>query len=467
MPSFQSVLDASKLQAPTSSTLIAQGNFDKDTAWNSYFYSSNLKPNSVTFTVEGLSQRSELRQMSEWYTKDAGNRMKGTFTIDDPLSGNVDQLTFMQIHDSEAFNKPLLRLVWLRERSGISDHVWAVIKDDVIAAGAYTYVDLGSYNSAGHSAEIAVANNKMTISLDNVVKVNARDVSYWQDLSSYFKAGVYLQTDGRATVNFTALDYFRTGSLYASLPPSGNFNLDKWKLTLPYSKDIYFGSGGSTAAEIKPFNLNPDGIDPLNDGFVDSDSFSTASDGAMQFSVDLADPRLASTTNSTYARSELRELYDWQSGDSDSNANWAPSGTHTLTATVSVTDYFSADPQVVVGQIHAKDSSKALVKLQWDGPTKPVRAIINQNPDSGDPFNLTFSTPGTATFDYAITLNNNQLSITVDGATQSVAIGTELSSDWSNHVYYFKIGNYAQAPIGSAGKFVVNVYQLAIEHSTH
>ena len=132
---------------------------------------------------------------------------------------------------------------------------------------------------------------------------------------------------------------------------------------------------------------------------------------------------------------------------------------------MSVTEYFAGDPQVVVGQIHAKDSSKALVKLQWDGPTKPVRAIINQNPDSGDPFNLSFGTPGIEKFEYTISLSDDQLSITVNGVTQSVAFGTELSSDWRDHVYYFKIGNYAQAAIGSAGEFVVNVYELSIEHS--
>ncbi|WP_015047426.1 polysaccharide lyase family 7 protein [Simiduia agarivorans] len=461
-------MDASKLQAPTSSTLIAQGNFDSADAHNRYFYSPSDAPDEMVFVADGASSRSELRQMSEWYSGDAGNTMSGSFHLVDPLAQTVDQLTVMQVHTTDEPKKPLVRIAWMREKNGLSDHFWAVVKDDLIEAGEYSWIPMGQRNSNGNSVSIDVAANRLTIAMDGQDYVTDRALDYWASNSNYFKAGVYLQTDGHAEVHFTELDYQRTPALNAALPPSGNFNLDNWKITLPYSKDEFFGSGGSSAAEVKPFDLNPDGVAPLNDGFTESGSFVTAADGAMRFMVDLADPRVASTTNSSYARSELRELYDWSPGESDSQANWSPAGRHLLNARVSVTEYFADDPQTVVGQIHAKDSSKALVKLQWDGPAKPVRAIINAHPVEGNPFNLTFSdygNPGTQPFDYSIVLEDETITVTVGNESKSVVFGEgNMSTLWSDHVYYFKAGNYAQASIGSAGRFVVNIYQLSVEH---
>ena len=140
---------------------------------------------------------------------------------------------------------------------------------------------------------------------------------------------------------------------------------------------------------------------------------------------------------------------------------------HTLKAKVKVQEYFADDSQVVVGQIHAKDSSKALLKLQWDGPTKALRAIINADPVSGNPFNLTFDTVGTEAFNYVITLDGDTMSISInDGPAQSVTFGEgSMSSAWRDHVYYFKAGNYAQALVGSAGVFEVRMYELSVTHT--
>ncbi|GAB3090846.1 hypothetical protein G8770_22140 [Aestuariicella hydrocarbonica] len=249
----------------------------------------------------------------------------------------------------------------------------------------------------------------------------------------------------------------------SNLSPSQNFNLDTWKLTLPVSKDFYFGDGGSSSAEILPFEEN--GLyAPLNEGYQDTEFFFTNSeDGSMSFRAPLSGG--TSTTNSSYVRTELRELYNWNPGESTGAANWNNEGFHQLSGTLQVTEYWPEDPQTVVGQIHAKDSSKALLKLQWDGPGKPVRAIINRSPDSGDPFSLTFDTVGLEKFSYVITLENNTLTIQVNDNIQSVVFGqNSMSSSWNDHVYYFKAGNYAQADKSGGGVFEVNFYNLEIQH---
>lgn len=252
--------------------------------------------------------------------------------------------------------------------------------------------------------------------------------------------------------------------LNASAPPSNNFNLSYWKLSLPTSEIDYLGEGDNDPIDILPsdsFSVSPI---PLNQGFEDSDYFYTDSDGAMVFRTPLFGG--VSTPNAKYLRSELRELYNWSQGKSAGNANWENEGTHTLQARLKVAHYWAADPQTVVGQIHAKESHKALVKLQWDGPHKPLRAIINKHPVTGDPFSVTFTeVVGMEPFDYTITLEDTVISITVNGETQSVTFGENgMSNQWADHVYYFKAGNYSQADKNCGGVFEVKFYSLSVEH---
>ncbi len=266
--------------------------------------------------------------------------------------------------------------------------------------------------------------------------------------------------------NLTVTDIVNPPSpdLDPAKPPSGNFNLSAWKLTLPVSQDSYFGSGGSSAAEILPDGDSGPAVTALNQGFEDSDYFFTATDGTMSFRTPLSGG--ATTTNTSYVRTELRELYNWTSGQSTSTANWDNEGSHQLEATLSVVEYWPDDPQTVIGQVHAKDSSKALVKLQWDGPDLPVRAIINEDPVSGNPFSLSFDVVGTNEFSYIISLIDNTMSITVNGQTQSVTFGQgNMSLDWDNHVYYFKAGSYPQADKSGGGLFEVHFSSLIVTHS--
>lgn len=252
---------------------------------------------------------------------------------------------------------------------------------------------------------------------------------------------------------------------------NGIVDLGEWKLTLPVSQDGYFGSGSSSsAAEIIPGEgcTDSDSVDPLDDGFSDREYFYR--DGnEIVFVAPLTGG--SSTPNSSYVRSELRELYDWKPCESTGSANWSPSGKHELKATLRVSDYYASDPQTIVGQIHAKDSSKALLKLQWDGPNKDVRAIINEDPDDGNPFSLDFGlTPGTDEWSYVITLDDGKMSIAVTYSgrtvTKSVTFGSgDMSDDWNDHVYYFKAGNYAQADKDSGGNFEVRFTNIELNHS--
>ncbi len=212
---YQPVLNDSKLQAPDSSTLINQGEFEGQ--YNQYFYVPDSGNLWMTFEVTGDHARSELRQITTWYTSEPTtiNKMIGNTLIVDPQLGSVDEITFMQVHDvtdnGNAINKPLVRLVWMREYQGVEDHYWAVIKADACeSCDNYDKIDLGEYRDSAVKFEIRLGNNELSIKRDDVThsEINGYDVSYWGELESYFKAGVYNQTSGTGVVQFESLNYY-------------------------------------------------------------------------------------------------------------------------------------------------------------------------------------------------------------------------------------------------------------------
>lgn len=270
---------------------------------------------------------------------------------------------------------------------------------------------------------------------------------------------------------FSSITFGNFSFAQTDTPPSDNFDLSNWKLTLPVSEESYLGDGDEEAAEILPReNCTAYGSSyQLDDGYIDNDYFFTNSDGNMIFATPLNDG--ATTVTSSYVRTELRELFGWTPCDGDGEANWLPSGSHTLSGTVKVNEYFDGDSQTIVGQIHAGESSYALVKLQWDGPNSEVRAIINADPTESSNFDISFGLiPGTNEWSYVIEMVDDTvtISVTYDGSTvsESVTFGEgEMSSEWNNYDYYFKAGSYPQAEVGSDGAFEVEFSSLQVNHS--
>nr|AYC81221.1 PL7 alginate lyase [uncultured bacterium] len=203
-PKFHPVLDDSKLQAPDSRTACAQGNFDGFADWYFYLYQGNN--NYMTFTMNGDHNRSELRQMIEWKTSTTSwKKMIGEVKLFFPSTNSLNQYTFMQIHDSDGINKPLIRLAWVRQRSGKYDHIWAYLRKDT--GSTIDVIDLGPRPDGFFKAEIKVKSNILKVKINSVTMIN-ENVSYWSNFHNYFKAGVYLQDDGSAKVQFKSLKYY-------------------------------------------------------------------------------------------------------------------------------------------------------------------------------------------------------------------------------------------------------------------
>ncbi len=228
----------------------------------------------------------------------------------------------------------------------------------------------------------------------------------------------------------------------AAVPPGSNFDLSRWKITLPIDD---FGGLTGEATEIKQ---------PILASYS-SQFFYTGTDGAMVFWCPVVG---ATTANATAPRTELRELIS----GTDSTVNWTVNGTHVLRAQCRVTQQPDSGA-VIIGQIHGYPSPR-LVKLQYDEGL--VQAYIkNSFSASGDTkFSWTVST--NAALDYEIKVVDGVVFITVNGVTRSHDL---LASDsaWGTISYYFKAGAYLQdnsGPVTEGGR--VSFYQLSATHGT-
>ncbi len=225
------------------------------------------------------------------------------------------------------------------------------------------------------------------------------------------------------------------------LAPSIDFH--PWKLTLP--------TGPPT--EIQPAQLVS--------GYQDAPYFTQSTSGTTFF----APVNGSHTANSSYARSELREmnldgtLAAWRLAD----------GTATMRATLKV-EQVPSTGKVVVGQVHF--GSNPLVKLLYDpGNGGELRALVRDKPgDSASP-STTLATgikPG-QTFDYKLytkltPAGNYELRVQVNGVLRYVK---RLDPVWGQERFYFKAGSYPQdntGPSSEGGKVAFSA--LTVKHTT-
>jgi hypothetical protein len=233
------------------------------------------------------------------------------------------------------------------------------------------------------------------------------------------------------------------GALDPHVAPGGNFDLSVWELQEP------IGSPGA------PTTIAPAKLAGAN-GFHDSYFFTDPADGSMTF----WDPENGVTTaNSSYPRSELREMTA-----SGAPADWSPPGTHTLRATLKVT---TVPDHVAVGQIHlgtgTPASTKPLLELFYFA-TGAIVLGIEQTPAGGNEVQHPVgNVPLGTKWSYVIGLSGNTISLTIDGgATQTFA----MSSTFDQENMYFKAGDYDQSVGASATVGAkVQFYALSVFHA--
>ena len=232
------------------------------------------------------------------------------------------------------------------------------------------------------------------------------------------------------------------GALDPNVAPGGNFDLSIWQLQEPV------GSPGD------PTTFSPSQLEGPN-GEQDTYFYTDPTDGSMVF----WDPENGVTTpNSDYPRSELREMTA-----SGAAANWAPSGTNTLSATLKVT---LVPDHVVVGQIHLGTGTPSLTKPLLElfyYSTGDVTIGIEQTPAGGNEIETPVGTVPLGTlWSYVIGLSGNTITLVINGAAPQTFA---MSLTFDQEGMYFKAGNYDQSA-GSDPSVAAQVqfYALAVVH---
>lgn len=169
------------------------------------------------------------------------------------------------------------------------------------------------------------------------------------------------------------------------------------------------------------------------------------------------------TENAIYPRTELRETYS-----NGTLRNWTyPSADNSLRATLAVNQVPSSG-KIVIGQIHAHESTKPLLKLEYQYKSSKktgnivAKVRIRPDDDEGRVIIIAENVALNKQFSYFIHLSPG-------GALGVGAAGSHwdspISKTWSKKPLYFKAGVYTQDNTGyttEGGK--ATFYKLDIDH---
>lgn len=219
--------------------------------------------------------------------------------------------------------------------------------------------------------------------------------------------------------------------------------------------------------DLSTWNLSiPEGSPPatietpqLVQGF--KDQYFNAETGTLFFWTPVTG---ATTANAIYPRSELRETY----ADGTLH-NWLyPAADNQLRATLTVNQVPSTG-KIVIGQIHTKDSTSPMVKLEYQyktySSTGNIVAKVRIRPDdeTGQVITIATGVKLDSNFSYLIHLSpKGALGITAAGYNWS----TTIDSAWKDKQLYFKAGVYVQDNTGyttEGGKVTFSL--LDIDHN--
>jgi hypothetical protein len=279
-----------------------------------------------------------------------------------------------------------------------------------------------------------------------------------------------------------------SGDLDPNAPPSDNFDLTRWYLSVPSDTD-----GDGKADSIKE--------NELNSGYENSNYFYTGSDGGMVFNCPIDGYK--TSTNTSYTRTELREML--RAGDTSiatqgvNENNWvfgsAPISDQedaggvdgNMTATLAVnhvttTGSSSQVGRVIIGQIHANsDEPLRLYYRKLPGNSKGSIYFAHEpNGGSDSWYDLIGSRSSSASnptdgialgevFSYEIDVTYNTLTVTIyrDGkspVSKSVDMSNSGYSDGGQYMY-FKAGVYNQNNSGNGSDYVqATFYSLVHTH---
>lgn len=250
---------------------------------------------------------------------------------------------------------------------------------------------------------------------------------------------------------------------------SQDIDLSHWKITIPTGKPTEVGP-----PEILEYATNEE----LKQFF-----YKDSIDGALVFYAYPA----ASTRNSSYSRTELRE----QMEPGNNSANWTFAQGGTMKGTLSVPKISrSANGnyhRVIVMQIHGRLTNKQkeligaddnnappMLKIYWDEGKVRVKTKVLKNKNATDTEILHEDAwtddagrnfkeiVGTGKFTLEVNVSDGKLQVTLNGKETFVYDSADIKR-WGVLENYFKAGNYFQSK-DSGSYALVKYYTLEVKH---
>ena len=217
--------------------------------------------------------------------------------------------------------------------------------------------------------------------------------------------------------------------------PAERLDLTNWKIALPIDTGHTGSPDEIKQTEIASFSLDPYFIaNPDGEGVI----FRAHAGGAT-------------TKNSKYPRSELREMTD----GGRKEARWSSkNGAHVMTVRQAITHLPDKKAEIVAAQIHDDSDDIVMVRLEHDqlfveADGKDI-GILNPNYKLGTPYTIT------------IVAEPGGIKVFYDGELK-------VNYDKSGEDYYFKAGCYTQTNTDRGDRSEsygeVIIYDLKVEHS--
>jgi len=224
-----------------------------------------------------------------------------------------------------------------------------------------------------------------------------------------------------------------------NLPPSGNFDLTQYYLTLPVDSTNGFAGEATNITTLA-----------LAAGYENAPWFYTGASGEMVFAVPYNG---AIRDTSTSPRCELRETFP-----DGTLRNWTPAddgGVHVLDATCTVDAV--GNGKVSIGQIHGKVPDTPTIIMRYNNTVTPARIDVSiyVTPDGNSGLTwLYFDAPALGEeIAYQLKMTGSDSSVvfecTVNGVVQSLPLTNDLAA-WQAATFYFKAGAYYTVPAAGA-----------------
>ncbi len=470
-----------------------------------------------------------------WTTKDIslGTLSAGTHTVRIEVTGDDFNFNWMEFSSSGGGSVNVPTIIQAEDYNSFydntagntggqyrSDDVDIETNDDSgggynvgwIKSGEWLEYDINVSSSGTYSVAARVASSKSTgsfaVEVDGteVGTVNVGNTGGWQSWTTKsvslgnLSAGshtIRIAVTGN-DFNLNWLEVTSGGSnLDPNDPPSDNFDLSTWNLSIPVDR------GDGKATTISVADLNNSYESDLDNSSEDDDYFYTTTDGGMVFRCTNAGAK--TSTNTSYTRVELREMLrgtdtsidtkgvnenNWVFDSTDIDEQLAAGGVNgNMTATLKVDHVTTTGDsgqigRVIIGQIHAPSNEPVrLYYRKLPGNSKgsiyfahePAAGYGNEqwiemigskdsnasNPSDGIELGEVFS--------YEIDVQNDMLTVTIrrDGKADVVEdVDMSGSGYHQDGMYqYFKAGVYNQNNTGDDDDFVqATFYSLNKSH---